>query len=199
MCALCPSGDSCRFVRQFLGWFFGTYLQAYYTNYDAVSLFGWLRGESNSAVGKIPVPISYQDSFVCNCEVEDMAGQVANWITQQYPTINIGAMPPGTPVTLVFQDGSTAVFLKAPAGSTVAFVWSGKATNKDGQPITNTAGTLLNPTNTSATGGGAPSGPALNGGLPYNWGLIGFPGCLFSSYVTLPDGSTFGSSGYGPC
>jgi hypothetical protein len=128
-----------------------------------------------------------------------MAEQVAGWILAQYPLINIGAMAPGTPVTVVLKDGSTAVFLKAPAGGTVPFVWSGKATNKNGQPITNTAGSPLNPTNTSATGGGSIAGTPLSGGLPYDWGLIGFPGCLFSMTVTMPDGTIWGSSGYGPC
>lgn len=59
--------------------------------------------------------------------------------------------------------------------------------------------TLRNPTNTSATGGGSSKGVPLPGGLSYDWGIVDFPGCFVTMTSTMPDGSTFGSSGYGPC
>jgi len=175
-----------------------TYLETYYTTYDA-SIFGWLRGESNSALGKIAVPDTYQTSFVCNCEVEDMAGQVPTWIQQQYPGFNIGAMVAGTPVTVVFKDGSTAVFLRAAIGATSAFLWSGHATNSANKQIIDTHGTLANPPNPTATGGGLITGTPLPSGLPYTWTITGEDECGFTSSAYLPDGTTFESSGYGPC
>ena len=106
-----------------------------------------------TVVGNVNVPDVDYSSFVCNCDLEEMGAQVANWITTQYHMVS-ETLPVGTVVTLYFKDGSTAQFQKSSATGTYRWGWNGKAKNSQNQPLKDQYGNLLNPKNPTAGGSG---------------------------------------------
>ena len=130
-------------------------------------------------------------------------------------------VPANTAVTATFNGGGsagdTAVYIRTsdtnPADKAHWYTWSHVAHNaKDicqmggltggikvcGGPIDHKGGLLINTNTSGNSGGGAnPSPPYYLYPTPVPPGSPSY--CTFSSYATDPDGTTFGSTGFGPC
>jgi hypothetical protein len=104
----------------------------------------------------------------------------------------------GSTFTAVFADGTSAEFTAQPTGTNPPWKWNGVAHNKQKQPI-NRNGTVIKNPNTSGTGGGSLTAPGFGSGSTWSWLLDGGNDCFVSGYIYLPDGSSFGSNGWGPC
>lgn len=79
-------------------------LETYFSNMDQ-TYFGTAR---NGEIGFINVPPDYNTSFI-NSDVEDIGAQIPGWIASQY---HITIIPVPCVVTVSFQDGTTAQYIK---------------------------------------------------------------------------------------
>src|SRR6202034_2467341 len=69
--------------------------------------------------------------------------------------VNQGNIPMGTVVTVTWQDGTTAQFIRSNSVPTLQWVYvPGSMRNKARQPITPVSGTTIQNPNTSGSGGG---------------------------------------------
>jgi hypothetical protein len=164
--------------------------EAFYIALDQ-TLFGANRGNPTT----LNMPENYSVSFIGS---ED--GETSPGIGQALflVGINPAEIPVGTVITVTFSDGTTAQFVKQSATATYQWLWNGVAHNKAGQRINRAGGVIANP-NTAGAGGGSGTAPVWGSGAGSGWVFGGENYCYFSGYVTMPDGSTFGSSGWGPC
>jgi hypothetical protein len=153
-----------------------------------------LFGANRAAPTTITMPSNYSASFIGSEDGETSPGIGYALFLMG---INPAEIPVGTTITVTFtSDGTTAQFVKQSATATYQWLWNGIAHNKAGQRINRAGGVISNP-NTAGLGGGSGTAPVWNPGS--SWVFTGGNDCFFSGYVTLPDGSTFGSSGWGPC
>jgi hypothetical protein len=155
------------------------------------TLFGANRGAPTT----LNMPDDYAASFINSDDGETSPGIGQALILAG---INPASIPINTVITVTFSDGTTAQFVKQSATATYQWLWNGVAHNKAGQRINRSGNVISNP-NTAGVGGGSGSAPVWGNGSGSYWYFGGGSDCFFSGSVTLPDGSTFGSSGWGPC
>lgn len=118
-------------------------------------IFGNIR-KSGAINGVIKIPPNYGTTPINSETWEvDSSNGIGNalWTTLG---VDQGNLPMGTLVSVVWQDGTTAQFVRTNSVPTLQWVYvPGSMKNKNGQPITPVSGTtILNP-NPGGTGGGA--------------------------------------------
>jgi hypothetical protein len=126
--------------------------QAYFAALDQ-TVFGTSR--TLLAANKAPVSVNldpmWQSSFINSIDEE-----VGPGIDQALLAKGIvwADLPTGTIVTVVFQDGTKAQFIKVEQSSD-HWVWAGKAWNSQGKLINRGGSLVANPNSSGAGGGGA--------------------------------------------
>jgi hypothetical protein len=143
-------------------------LQGFYSALDAT-----IMATSRNAPAIIHVPSDYAASFIGSEE-----GEVVPGISRAFITLGINAASvfrPGTEITVQFDDGTTAVYIKNPATATYQWTWTGVAHNKAGKKI-DRAGNII--ATNSTGGGGSFDVPGFGGGSGagaggFDWRFVG--------------------------
>jgi hypothetical protein len=142
--------------------------QGFYSAFDAT-----IMATSRNAPAIINEPSSYAGSFINSDESEVVPG-----ISRAFIDLGINAasvFSPGSEITVQFEDGTTAVYMKTPAYSTYQWVWTGVAHNKLKQKI-NRSGQVIS--NNASGGGGSFDVPGFGGGSGagaggFDWRFVG--------------------------
>jgi hypothetical protein len=164
--------------------------ESYFASLDQV-LFGANRSQPTT----VNEPSDYAGSFINSDESEVVPGIGYALI---HMDIDPAVFPAGTLITVKFSDGTTAQYIKASAGATYQWTWTGIAHNAKGQLIDRSGNLILNP-NTTGTGAGSFSGPGFGAGSGVNFQLIDLGICQFGGTVSFEDGEELTSIGFGPC
>lgn len=98
----------------------------------------------------VKVPTDYAFSFISNLDEEIIPGIGQALFLKG---INPASIAAGTVITVTFDDGTSAQYVKASATATYQWTWNGVAHNAQGKRI-NRDGSLRNNPNTGGVGGG---------------------------------------------
>ena len=109
-----------------------------------------LFGVNRSNPITVRVPSNYAVSFIGNIDEEIVPGIGQGLILK---AINPASIAAGTVITVTFEDGTTAQYVKASATATYQWTWNGVAHNAQGQRI-NRDGSLKSKPNSGGAGGG---------------------------------------------
>jgi hypothetical protein len=157
-----------------------------------MSLFGTNRKQPFKGVHE---PTQYASSFIGYDESEVVPGIGAALILMG---INQNAFSPGDMITVTFDDGTSAEFVKNASTATYQWSWTGKAWDKNGNPIDRSGNLVANP-NTSGNGGGSFAGSGNGGGLAFGFALAGFGACFTDTTVTIDGVQVAYEAHYVPC
>lgn len=163
--------------------------ESFYTGLDQV-----IFGVSRSTPKMVSEPTSYASSFINSSEEEVEPG--INYALVQMG-IDPGSIPAGTVITVKFEDGTDAQYVKGLATATYQWTWNGIAHNKVGQLIDRSGRLRSNP-NSAGKGGGIVSIPGFG---PYDYWLfdISFLGsCSFLTTIEV-NGESTGYAYISPC
>lgn len=156
-------------------------LEAYFASYDQV-----LVGTSRSNPLQVNEPSYYTTTFINSQDVEvgpgidqALAAQGVNW----------NSLSLGTTVTVVFPDGTKAIYIKFQVEYTDHWQWTGVAWDKNGNRI-NRAGQVQKNPNTSGGGGGSVDAPGFGTGNRWSWAIFGGGSCTQNITINEPDGSS---------
>lgn len=117
-----------------------------------VGLFGYTRNARTPNISTINMPSNYDSSFINSSDELDSPG-IGFALGQM--GVNPSSFPIGSKLTVVYPDGSKAVFVKASNLATYQWVWDGiHAWNAQGKPI-NRSGTIIGNPNTAGGGSGS--------------------------------------------
>jgi hypothetical protein len=109
------------------------------------------------------------------------------------------SVPTGTIVVVVWQDGTTAQFIRTNSVPTVLWVYvPGSMKNKAGQPITPISGTQTKNPNSGGTGSGVII-PTVTGSNPWYLQLTGGNTCTGTTTLTIPEEGDYIFQFYFPC
>jgi hypothetical protein len=150
--------------------------ESYFASLDQV-IFGASRNEPQS----INEPTAYSSSFINSTE-EEVAPGIGYAFGQL--GINPGSIAVGTVITVKFDDGTTAQYVKLSALNTYQWSWNGIAHNKDGKLIHRDGTLVVNP-NTAGGGGGDVGAPGFGAGRSWNFDLGGYDQCTMQTTVTV--------------
>jgi hypothetical protein len=146
-----------------------TQLEAYFASYDQISM-----GTNRSNPLTVNEPAYYSTTFI-NALDQEVGPGIAQALAAE--KINWNSLPVGAFVTVVFSDGTKALYIKTNGQITDHWAWAGVAWDKHGNRI-NRAGQPQSNPNTSGTGGGAVTAPGFGAsGGRYNWYLLGGDQC----------------------
>src|SRR5262249_29726460 len=120
--------------------------EGFYQTFDQTTF-----GVSRSFPTKVTMPDEYSGSFI-NSSPEETSPGIGRALGLM--GINPGNIPVGTTITVEFEDGTTAQYIKQSATATYQWLWNGVAHNKAGQRIDLHGNVIGNP-NTAGTGGGS--------------------------------------------
>lgn len=168
-----------------------------------IGIFGFTRtaAPSSSYVTAVNVDDVYSSSFINSDD-----GEVSPGINQALLALNVnpGNLQHGHALTVIFSDGTKAVFIKN-CQCTAMWIWNGQhAWDEDGRPI-NRNGTLKNNPNTGGTSSGsaafATTAMQPYTGLDVGWFFFfwGQGQCVTTTSVAIDGVEQFTFQSYAPC
>jgi hypothetical protein len=98
-------------------------------------------------------------------------------------------IPVGTTITVKFDDGTSAQYVKVSAYSTYQWTWNGIAHNKKGQKMLRNGSVPTNP-NSGGTGGGNIQTTGFGAGSGWSFGVAGFGSCTSITTITVNGDNT---------
>jgi len=165
-----------------------------------VGLFGFTRGPSSPKVTNINMPSEYDGSFIGSTDEYDSPG-IGRALALL--GINPAEFPIGAKLTVVYPDGTKAVFVKISNTGSYQWTWDGiHAWDSHGHPFTDRNGTVAPNPNTAGTGTGSASvSENLEGagGAAALWFIYAQEQCTTTTTVTIDGVVVSTYSGYIPC
>lgn len=155
--------------------------ESYYQTFDQTTF-----GVNRSAPTKVNEPPDYAGSFINSSEEEVIPGTGNALI---HMGINPASIQPGTVITVVFEDGTTAQYVKVSNTATYQWTWNGIAHDKAGHRI-NRNGTLVSNPNTAGSGSGHAQVTGFGSGSRWGFGVAGAPTCTFITTITVNGAGT---------
>jgi hypothetical protein len=154
------------------------------------TIYGTLRGEKGAPTAPIKLPSEYGGSPIGNEAWSVDANTGINIVVS-----NAAQLPIGTLVMVVWQDGTTATFVRT--NSVPSLLWAyvpGSMKDKNGNPITPVTGVMINNPKSGGSGGGV-----IIPNSPYPLQFLGGPTCTGTATVTIPDDATYVYTFFLPC
>jgi hypothetical protein len=157
-------------------------LQASFAATDQM-LFGNFRTQGKLG-GPVKIPPAYGTTPIGN-DVWEADTSTGIGLALAAMGVDPGNLPMGTLITVTWQDGTTAQFIRSNSVPTLQWIYvPGSMRNKAGDPITPIAGTTIQNPNTSGSGGGY-ANPAVP--APGTVTITGGSSCVATA--TFQDGS----------
>jgi hypothetical protein len=161
--------------------------EAYYGALDQV-----IWGLDRKAPTQINEPPDYKTSII-NSDYGEVTPGINVALGKLDQPINPAAIPVGSVLTVIFQDGTTAQFIKFSETLSDMWQWNGIAHNAKGQLI-HRDGSLVNNPNTTGTGGGNASAHGIGDtGQGWNYNMQAYPECTSSTIITDGSGQVLGT------
>jgi hypothetical protein len=165
-----------------------------------VGLFGFTRGPSSPKVATVNMPTDYDGSFIGSTDEYDSPG-IGRALALL--GVNPAEFPIGAKLTVIYHDGTKAVFVKISNSGSYQWTWDGQhAWDSQGHPFTDRSGTLAANSNTTGYGSGSTSVSETldaEGGAAALWFIYEQQQCTTTTTLSI-DGEVVGTfSGYVPC
>jgi hypothetical protein len=151
-------------------------------------------GVSRSAPTVLNEPTNYASSFINSLEEETEPGINAALAAKG---ISPGTIAVGTVITLKFEDGTTAQYIKISSVLTTQWQWTGIAHDAQGRLMHRDGSLVANP-NTAGSGGGSMSAPGFGAGHNWNFNVSGRDLCTMQTTITV-NGESTGYVYFSPC
>jgi hypothetical protein len=157
--------------------------EAFYNALDNI-----IMAANRNAPTSINEPSDYSGSFINSDESEVVPG-IGYALIQL--NINPASFPAGSPIMVKFEDGTSAIYIKASAGANYQWTWSGVAYK--GKQQINRNGTPAANSNTPGSGSGSAGSATLGGFGPeatgWTWFAAADPDAPQGPVITITVGA----------
>lgn len=164
------------------------------------TLFAQMR-KAGAIAKPINIPPNYGVSYINNDALAEDTNSAISLVLYTQLGVNPNDVPRGTVVTVIWQDGTSAQFVRISLTGSIQWQYKpGTAKDKNGNPIDPNGTKSTNP-NAGQGSGSGDVGPIVTPSNGYNWNLNlrGGNSCTATTIVTFPDGTVFTGIAFFQC